>query len=668
MNYDYESCFWDPHDDGVNVLLKHIQSGIKSCGTIEQFFKQRAELEKDYARRLGAINEKLNKDLSSNPEYGHLNNAFQTLLDVEKAKAHAHSKQSELIYRQAFSNTKLFGGELQARYTTISGKIEKLRLDKFNKRKGCEELSKRLDKASIRARDLRLNQNNIIGSKRVEQNEKELAKWENNFQETKLQLNVLKQEYKGSQKFWLHEWGDITHLLQEMEQARIQFMQAKLQVYIDASTETSILEQSKLDLLNNKLTIFTAFDDITSFSSEYGTGRLKERHRSKNTLNQTPDRNEIRDFSTSKTSREDNSADYRSSRVSYNHTMNDPYLDNIKILFSKLQQNSQNRRSLSMNKKDNTSSDKTNPHSSSDTTINADDRSKVEQSSSSELGSKEQYGTLMKNSENRPITPPPEPIETESIDHLKIENHIHQNTSSTSYTTSDTSSNPTDFTTHIKKRESLDSMTTSVSSMASGIEETQRFSKSWNSSSRKRKSMNHINQILSYDKEIGDEPRQVSTNTVINSKLGEPTRKEVTSLTSGLGEHLNTEKLSNSRRKSMVLEDSKHPIEDALYEMQRLQGSAKPNSKLGRVKDNGLVVTLPLITRSGESVIKYAKADYPLLDNGANEIANFEKNDYILITEIISDDWYRGEVYDNEKISPEHKEGLIPYNFIHILG
>lgn len=665
MSYDYESCFWDPHDDGVNILLTHVQAGIKSCGTVENFFKQRVELEKDYARRLGAINEKLMKNLESSPEFGHLGKSLQTLLEVEKSKAHAHSKQSEIIYRQAYSNTKLFGGELQARYTTLSGKIEKMRVDKFNKKKGCEELTNRLEKATVRARDLRLNQNNIIGSKRVEQNEKELAKWENNQQEFKLQLNVLKQEYKASQRYWLHEWGDMTCQLQEMEQARIQFIQAKLQVYIEAGIETSIVEQSKLDLLNSKLVTFTPIDDISSFSSEYGTGRLKEKHRTNKTNNRDYSMN--RRISNGISSIEDDSADYRSSRVSYNHTGKDSYIDNIRKLSSNLQNRSQNRNSQ-YGKPDDKPSTLQNNNSNSDSTIIATTSHRYEPPSRKKT--ENQYDDLMKNSENRPITPPPEPQHVreipspEPIKEPVLQPPQSHNGSSNSYTTSESSSNPTDFTTHLKKRESMESMTTSVSSMASSIGDAQRFSKSWNSSTRKRKSINHINQLLNDET---DKTRHTSTNTVINSQFGHKSLPPVEHIRNST----NTSRSSTSydtRRKSMVLESSTNPIEDALYEMERLQGSTQADAKKGRVKDNGLIVTLPLVTRGGERVIKYAKANFPLLDNGAPELANFEKNDYILITEIISNDWYRGEVYDNEKISPQHREGLIPYNFVSILG
>lgn len=64
---------------------------------------------------------------------------------------------------------------------------------------------------------------------------------------------------------------------------------------------------------------------------------------------------------------------------------------------------------------------------------------------------------------------------------------------------------------------------------------------------------------------------------------------------------------------------------------------------------------------------EYAKAMYPLIGNEAPGLANFHKGDYLLITEIVNKDWYKGEVYDNDRIDRNHRIGLIPYNFIQLL-
>lgn len=610
MAYSYELCFWDPHDEGVNVLLGHISAGIKSCGTMVTFFKQRSELEKDYARRLGAMSSRMVSDMEESPEYGRLNECFQTVVTNERTRAQAHSKQSELMYRQIYSDVKAFAGKMQARYTTLSGKTERLRVDKYNKRKGCEDLTKKLEEAEIRARDLRLNQNNVIGNKKGEQNRRELAKWDNNSREISLQLDVLKQEYRASQKYWFKEWAEISAQLQEMETARISYLQAKIQQFAQVTLETSLLEQSKMDSLMNQLATFTPADDISEFSSGYGTGRLKEKRKVTNDLT---------GFDVSRGKK-------------------DLHAENIRKLSSQLQRQSLGDSRL----------DKELPTVTVQRQPDLETRKppRKEPFSHSEPPLVDRKEELSPYSRQRGQSP-------------------HKPTSSSS---SASSSVPTDFTAHVKNRHSIDSMATSVSSMASSIDDSQRFAKSWNSSNRKRKSMSHLQQDRTHE---DPSPSPVGHRSEESLRDSPALVRNSSADTTIMNTTMASQK--NMRRKSMVLQDSSNPIEDALYEMERIKsmGSsvfARSDARVGRVRDNGITITLPTVTSEGEPVIKYAKAVYPLLDNDAAELAHFEKGDYLLLTATINEDWFRGEVYDNNFAATTHKNGLIPYNFIQLLN
>ncbi|EJS42447.1 hof1p [Saccharomyces arboricola H-6] len=658
MSYSYEACFWDPNDNGVNILLSHISQGIKSCDSMIHFFKQRSELEKDYARRLGAITGKLDKDMGTSMEYGKLNETFNVVLNVEKSRAQSHSKQSEILFRQIFTDTKAFAANLHARYTTLSGKIEKLRMDKFNKKKGCEVLQRKLQDAQIRARDLQLNENNMIGAKRTEHNKRELLKWESNSQEYKVQLDVLKQEYKASQKFWIHEWVQLSGELQEMENARISFLQSKLQQFATSSMETYILEQTKMDMLTTHLNSFTAADEISMFSKENGTGRLRHKSSSANMAQMS---------SSSTTSRKSGS-----------------YMDNIRKLSSQLKETE--------NKKKVTCADRfEKPLPSPEVAMTRQFRN----------------STPVTHNEMKTITDPTlslgsapiriqstvddptirrepdrfrtvDPVEQQKPDERSRNSEedrprAHRRDGSITSPSDSSSSNPTDFS-HIKKRQSMESMTTSVSSMANSIDDSQRFAKSWNSTNRKRKSMSHL-QVPTYSSRSDSEERTRSSETSRNGPDFDTMRDTSASTilfkpptaVGGMSK-------GHTHRKSMILQSSTNPIEDALYEMERIQSSSKPGGKTenvmaerGVVRDNGITVTLPIVTSEGFPVIEYAKAMYPLVGNEAPGLANFHKGDYMLITEIVNKDWYKGEVYDNDRIDRDHRMGLIPYNFIQLL-
>ncbi|CCE62414.1 hypothetical protein TPHA_0C02610 [Tetrapisispora phaffii CBS 4417] len=670
MSYNFEECFWDQHDNGVNVLLTHISSGIKACDTMVSFFKQRSELEKDYARRLGAGNDKLMKDISNSPDYGNVQESLVALVNIEKSRAQAHSKQSEIIYRQLFIDTRDFISQIQAKYTTLSGKIEKLRVDKYNKRKGCKELSKRLEEAESRARSLKLNQFNTVGVRKSEQNQKELAKWSNNLQEIQNQLAVLKQEYKSSQKFWLSEWRSITSQFQEMESTRISFIQEKLQQFADATMETSILEQSKDESLINQLAMFTAIDDIASFSSKFGTGRLKEKNHKETKKNEIINGNYTTSHSLVMPRKErSNTMLSKESSGSRNltHNKRNSYVESIRMLSSQLQKFNGDSNYIDLTKDD---FDTTKPVKDQDMYMAAENIDEV----------------LAKNYEISKFNS----SKTKRYQKEKKSEDKEENLSSSG------SSNPTDFKSHVKNQSSVDTLQTSISSYTSNIDDSERFAKSWNSKNRRRKSVTNLQLPSPTTSDNEQEEKEgkakdfsrMDNNEAESSKYNLPSEKLVVpsdkvnddlrynSMNTTIVNpqlDISTNSKGKLRRKSMVYGDGESPIKEALYKMNRIQSSAtnafaESNPKVGRVRDNGITVTLPLVTSDGLNVIRYAKAEYPLMENDAPGLAHFEKNDYLLITEVVSDEWYKGEVYGNDMIGINHRSGLIPFNFIQLLN
>ncbi|CCD23172.1 formin-binding protein HOF1 NDAI_0B01380 [Naumovozyma dairenensis CBS 421] len=709
MTYDFETCFWDKDDKGVNVLLSHISAGIKSCDTMITFFKQKCEIEKDYARRVGAINEKLNKDLKINVEFGQLAESFNLLYETEVSKAQSHSKQSELIYRQIFNDLKDFTSELQARYTTLSGKIEGLRLDKFNKMKGCEDLTQRLEKAEIRVRDLQLNQNNIIGSKRVEQNKRDLIKWESNTQEIKNQLSLLKQEYKASKKYWLHEWAGLTIEFQRMETARISFLQSKLQQYLQTATETSLLEQTKMEILNNKLMNFASNDDISKFSSEYGTGRLKKEKRSKNRETSSHTNHTVKDTTQLRNSTQPKRNSLNISNIS--NSKRESYIDNIRTLSSQIQESVNSKPKITQNlnnlmyqslqekplpipvekttingQKSITDNDDNNNRPATQITetikLRQDQLSKdtpraykeividlEEESEKEKEKEKEKEEEIIKNNKMSILPYNKASRHTNSLTSTEIESNSVSPSASTS-----SGSNPTDFTTHVKNKQSIDSMTTSVSTMASTIDDSQRFAKSWNSMNRKRKSISYLQSLSN-----STSPTSSSSSPPIDRrstfleqqqqqeevKTNEQELRNVSSTNSirinpNIRQSQNIEKVPDPYRQSLISGHSES--------IQRKDPQTDTLGK-GQINDNGIIITLPLTTRNGEHVIKYAKALYPLMtDQTSTEVINFDTNDYILINEVINENWFRGEVYDNDRIPEDRRSGLIPFNFIRLLS
>lgn len=228
---------------------------------------------------------------------------------------------------------------------------------------------------------------------------------------------------------------------------------------------------------------------------------------------------------------------------------------------------------------------------------------------------------------------------------------------------SNNSSIPTDFTLNIKTRASIDSMATSISSLASSINDAQRVAKSWNSQNR-RKSRSLVTPI-----EGQDSGRSTSMDTTRRYDTSDPLHIGSTSY--------------QQRRKSLaldvetaleVIEKEESEKKNNLREEQHANNKSSPGTidqgfipfttrKTKRVVHNGKDVILPLKNSKDERVIGYAKALYSYNEPNDNGILNFQLDDYLLLSERLNKDWCIGEIYNTTG-----PQGLIPMNYVEELS
>lgn len=599
--------------------------GLDSCDSLVALFEERSKLEKDYARRLGAIAAKFRSGTQSQPDYGKLALSIKSLHSTQERLSQSHSKQAVAIHKDSYSELRVFVQNLQARYKTISLNVRNLCNDKITKRQLCEVLEEKLQKATTELRDCQLNQDNYLGKRDSNQNDRQQQKWRSIVDELQVKLDVLRQEYKSSSKHWLHEWSRLSLELQELERSRIQFIKVKLQEFCKQCSDTAVEEQITMDDLTQQLTKFTADQDISSFSYNHGTGR-------------------IRGNFTHAPSTSDSASASTSSR----------HVQNVRQLSSQLQRS---RISAFY--------DEEIPHS--------------------QLAARESQPQQMLADSQVQETPPereytqPQPHHQNTVSQ-KANNLELPTKPAATYTSSESSnesSNPTEFTSRVRHRTSTESMTTSISSLAQSIGDSQRFAKSWNSQNRRKSKTK--SQIL-------DSSQLTSIDGDSRSSSMDTTRIHVT-----------TGPRPSQRRKSMVLSDSSsNPFKEALDAMKRdainaeetheertVPSSSSPKKSLipfqqsrnptsgpltKRVMDGDNYVELPLLSSKEEKVLKYAKALYTFMEANEQQIVNFRAGDYLLLTEQLDQDWFIGEVLDSHDVEPEYRYGIIPRNYIEILS
>ncbi|TFY73728.1 hypothetical protein EWM64_g10286, partial [Hericium alpestre] len=72
---DFCNAFWGLADGGVDVLFARMRGAARTMDELKGFWKERAQIEEDYAKRLG----KLAKLTAGRDEIGELRNSLDTL-------------------------------------------------------------------------------------------------------------------------------------------------------------------------------------------------------------------------------------------------------------------------------------------------------------------------------------------------------------------------------------------------------------------------------------------------------------------------------------------------------------------------------------------------------------------------------------------------------------
>ncbi|QEU59794.1 Hof1 [Kluyveromyces lactis] len=603
--YNYQESFWDEDDQGVTVLLQHVGRGICTCELLLDCFTKRSELEMDYARRLGALSARIMNNLERYADYNNMSESLKYFQSSQQTIANGHSKAYERLNRENVGTMSDFLKQYRARWSTITGNVENLRKLKDEKKKALKSIDQELLSAENKLREYQLNKETALGEYQRKENARELEKWSSIVEESHRRKTVLHHEYKAARAHWFEEWRHISGELQSLETQRIQVSRELLQQYADFTTQPSELELSLMEQLKQKLSSFTPELEISHFSYHHGTGRIKLKNS-----------NSVSTHNSSANSNPSNVIRLKSSHKALDLTKNDRYVQNIKRLSTQLK----NTRLNSINA---LSVDKELPTPKTDAALVNSIESKVLNNNSaphsvenySEVVTKPGHGTTLSESSE------------------------------------ETSSNPTDFT-HRKNKASYDSMSTSLSSMASSVDDSQRFAKSWNSRNR-RKSRPSSMYSPTMDMDTSDNDN--------NNSLKPPTANRRKSIASDVETALEilekndrpiTSRTSSGASSNLTVSRTVLPFSNSLNIM-----------RCKRVTIDGEQLNLPIVDSMKNPVIKYVKAIYSYTEPNENNILLFSTGDILLLVECINDDWYVGEVYQGNK-----QHGLVPMNYVKVIN
>ncbi|KAJ4483647.1 hypothetical protein J3R30DRAFT_3284549 [Lentinula aciculospora] len=264
---DFCNSFWGANDGGVDVLFARMRGAMRTMDELKNFWKERATIEEDYAKRLG----KLAKQTLGRDEIGqvsntldiirletdkqstfHLNLAQQIKNDLENQATTFCAKQNhhKKVYQAAIEK------EFKAKQTQESY-VKKAR-EKYEQ--DCMRINSFTAQSTlVQGRDLEKIQIKLDKAQAtVQTNERDFANFSRAFQETAAK--------------WEQDWKTFCDTCQDLEDDRMEFMKDNMWAYANAVSTVCVSDDESCEKIRVALEGMDSEKEMENFVRDYGTG------------------------------------------------------------------------------------------------------------------------------------------------------------------------------------------------------------------------------------------------------------------------------------------------------------------------------------------------------------------------------------------------------------
>ncbi|KAK7676487.1 hypothetical protein QCA50_020561 [Cerrena zonata] len=264
---DFCNAFWGSGDGGFSVLSARMRGAMRTMEELKNFWKERAIIEEQYARRLSALAQfTLGKDeineakvcldslrLETDRQAGHhmtvateIRNNLEPSLTSFLNKQVEHKRTRQAVIEKAFKTK-------QTREGYVNKAKEKYEGD-------CLRINSYTAQATLsQGRDLEKIQQKLERARQtVQANERDFANFARAFQDTVAE--------------WERDWKEYCDRCQDLEEDRLDFLRDHLWAYANAISTVCVSDDQSCERLRQELEQMDTERDIENFIRDYGTG------------------------------------------------------------------------------------------------------------------------------------------------------------------------------------------------------------------------------------------------------------------------------------------------------------------------------------------------------------------------------------------------------------
>ncbi|KAK5088765.1 formin-binding protein [Lithohypha guttulata] len=264
----FSNCFWGKNDLGVDPLLTRMQNGKTTSEELKAFYRARADLEEEYAKKLFAISRKA----LGSVEMGTL----RASLDVARGETESMGKQHQLIAQQIRSECEeplgAFAGGSKERRKIVQNGIEKLLKTKQQQTAVVNKCRDRYEQDCLRIKGY-LAQGHMVMGQEERKNKAKLEK-------TQINMASDSQDYEAAVKVledttgrWNKEWKAACDKFQDLEEERLDFTKSSLWAFANIASTVCVSDDASCEKIRLALENCEVEKDIANFVKVCGTGQ-----------------------------------------------------------------------------------------------------------------------------------------------------------------------------------------------------------------------------------------------------------------------------------------------------------------------------------------------------------------------------------------------------------
>jgi hypothetical protein len=263
----FSNHFWGKQENGVNVLLTHFNNTKQTAEEIKAFYKERAAIEEDYAKRLIALSR---KSLGAH-EVGTLKTALDDIRLTTETLGKTHSNAASQFKVELEDPLTAFNSTLRTRRKAIHQLMEKLTKAKVNQQQVVDRAREKYEADCLKLNGYSAQQNLLLG-KELERNNQKLEK-------VMISIESNKRDYQNSLRSlaeiterWTNEWKVSCDKLQDLEEERVGFFKTNLWGYTNIVSTVCVSDDEGCENIRVALEKCDVNTDFEALINQRGTG------------------------------------------------------------------------------------------------------------------------------------------------------------------------------------------------------------------------------------------------------------------------------------------------------------------------------------------------------------------------------------------------------------